>query len=628
MNERVWRTLAVMVAAVAVRGGTVWAATTVEEMLAPAPGQGIDEQTRERGAKIYAQHCATCHENSATRAPGPTVLRIMAPESILRSLTSGVMKPVVPGLSDAERRTVAEYLGQRPISDRVPQPRMCAKDASPFDYTEPPPFAGWGLEPGSPHAIAPAVAGLDEARLPRLALKWSLAFPNAVRARSQPALGGGALYIGSHDGSVFALDRQSGCARWVFHAGAEVRTGIVLSSWRSGDRSAKPVLVFGDLTGSVYAVDAATGAEIWKVKADPHPSATITGTPALFEDKLLVPVSSLEEASSADPRYQCCTFRGSLLALDARTGAKRWQTFMTEPPVQRGTTSAGTKRFGPSGVAIWSSPTVDVRRRRVYVTTGDSYSLPESPLSDAIVALDVDTGAKAWSYQATPGDVWTTSCILPDKSNCDDEDAPDYDFGATPILTQGSDGREVLLAGQKSGIVYAFDPATGKLRWQKKVGRGGYGGGVAFGIAAQNGLVFVPIADYGPSAEKEHAPQPGVHAVDIVTGKLVWSYKSGACGADTRCVPSFGGVPTPIGPVVLVGGDHGELLALNSKTGAPLWQYDTRREFQTVNGEIAKGGALAGGQGPIAYRGMVFVNSGYGFAGKLPGNVLLVFGSD
>ncbi|CAN7557843.1 PQQ-binding-like beta-propeller repeat protein [Phenylobacterium sp. LjRoot219] len=611
----------------ALAGGAIAVAADVASMLNADPREAPDPRRVQRGAEIYIERCGSCHDAGVNRAPSKVMLSMVAPRSIEATLSQGVMKAMAEGLSDEDKRSVAEYIAQKRLQAAPPSPRMCAAGASPFDLNEPPPLAGWGFAPGSVHAIPPETAGLTPAAAPSLKLKWALAFPNALRARSQPTLGGGAILVGSHDGSVFAIDRATGCTRWVFQAAAEVRSGVTLTPWTAGDAKARPLLTFGDLLGNVYALDARTGAQVWRIKADPHPNATITGTPALFEGKLLVPVSSLEEASAADARYPCCSFRGSLIAFDVKTGARLWQTFTVDrPAVEQGVNPAGAARFTPSGAAIWSAPTVDARRRRVYVATGDNYTQPATAYSDAILALDVDSGRIVWANQVTEGDAWNVSCMVPDRHNCPDDAGPDHDFGAPPVLAEAADGQPFLLAGQKSGVVYGLDPDTGKLRWKTKVGRGGAAGGVNFGMSAQDGRVFVPITDYGPPADEA---KPGLYALDIKTGRVLWRFQSTACeGQPAGCLSGFGGVPTAVGRLVLVGGDDGRLRALAADSGALIWESDTATRLTTVNGETGQGGAIAGGLGPIAYQGMVVVPSGHGFTGKKPGNLLMVFAAE
>ena len=479
---------------------------------------------------------------------------------------------------------------------------------------------------GSTHTIPTRVAGIDRANVDRLALKWSLAFPNALRARSQPTLAAGAIFVGSHDGTVFALDRATGCARWTFVAPAEVRTGIVVSPWRAGDKSARPLVFFGDLIGDVFAVDARTGALVWKARPDPHANTTITAAPVYSGGVVYVSVSSLEEGRASNPAYACCTFRGSLVAYRAATGAKLWQTYMTDPPRERGTTASGVKILGPSGVALWSSPVVDLKRRKLFIDTGDNYSSPATKTSDAFVALDIDTGKIAWVYQARESDAWNGSCDAAVKTNCPTENGPDYDFGAGAILAHASNGRDYLIGGAKSGMLFAVNPDTGKLIWKVRVGRGGVVAGIHFGIAAVGDTVFAPVSDVPDGRTYDIPPQPGLYALDIKTGRFKWKAPSDdVCGGKPHCHPGYGGAITATSELVFAGSNDGHLRAYDADSGKVLWDYDTVREYTAVNGATAHGGSMGGGAAPLAYKGLLIMNSGYGFVGEKNGDALLVF---
>jgi polyvinyl alcohol dehydrogenase (cytochrome) len=587
----------------------------------------LDPETAKRGGEIYGSICGACHDKGLNRAPQKRMLALMTPESIHRALTEGVMRAQATGLTETDKVAVAEYIaGRKSGNGQQDAPLMCAEGASPFDFHEPPPFAGWGLTPDSSHAIPTEKAGIDRKNVGKLTLKWSLAFPNAIRARSQPTVAGGAIFVGSHDGTVFALDRATGCARWTFHASAEVRTGIVVSPWQAGDAGAKPLVYFGDLIGNVYAVDARTGQRVWKTRPDPHPNATITAAPVLHGDALYVAVSSLEEGRGTDAQYECCVFRGSLNAYDARTGQRRWQTFMTDPPVEQSVNAAGVKRFGPSGVALWNSPSVDEKRGRLYVATGDNYTSPTTSMSDAVVAFDMKTGKVVWVFQAQEGDAWNGACDAADKTNCPEENGPDYDFGAGTVLARASNGRDYVLAGQKSGILYAVNPDTGKLAWETRVGRGGVVAGIHFGLAAWHGTVFVPVSDVPDGRTYSEPPRPGLYAIDIATGNYRWKAPAeDVCGGKPFCHPGYGGAITTTPELVLAGSNDGHLRAFDTATGKSLWDFDTARDFTTVNGVVAHGGSMGGGAAPIAWRGMLIMNSGYGFVGAMNGNVLMVF---
>ncbi len=529
-------------------------------------------------------------------------------------------------LGEADVDAVAQYVSGRPMGASIRPPLLCAPGASPFNVGEPPVLAGWGLSPGSTHAIATRVAGIDRRNVGTLTLKWALAFPNAIRARSQPAVAAGAIFVGSHDGTVFALDRNTGCARWTFAAPAEVRTGIVLSPWRAGDSHAKPLVYFGDIIGDIFAVDARTGALAWRARPDPHPNATITAAPVISGERLFVAVSSLEEGRASNPAYPCCTFRGSVVAYEAATGTKLWQTYMTDPAIERGVTPAGVKIFGPSGVALWGSPVVDPKRGRLFIATGDNYSSPATRTSDAFVAMDLSTGKIAWVYQARQSDAWNGSCDAADKSNCPSENGPDYDFGAGAILSHASNGRDYLVAGAKSGMLFAVDPDTGRLVWKQRVGRGGVVAGIHFGIAAMGDAVFAPVSDVPDGRTYDIPARPGLYALDVKTGRFLWKAPAAdVCGGKPFCHPGYGGAITATPQLVFAGANDGHLRAYDALDGRVLWDTDTMREFPAVNGAVAHGGSMGGGAAPIAYRGLLIMDSGYGFVGETPGNALLVF---
>jgi len=583
----------------------------------------LTDQAKALGSAAYGRVCAACHDSGANRAPPASSLGNLSPAAILRIVTDGPMKEQAASLSADEKAAVAEYLtGHMLGAATAAKPLMCRANPAWFDPSRQPAFDGWGLDAANTHAIPASVAGIDRVGLTRLKLKWALAFPDTLYSRSQPTLAGGGLFVGSDNGTLYALDPASGCAHWTFDASGAIRSGVVVEG------GPKPLVLFGDVLGHAYAVDARSGKLVWRHAVDAHPNATLTAAPALHDGVLYVPVSSLEEPAAAVPTHECCTFRGSVAALDARTGAEKWRAWMVAPPVKQGKNARGVTRYGPSGVAIWSTPVVDARRGLIYVATGDNYSDPTTPLSDSIVALDMKTGAVRWHYQATKDDAWNVSCGFADVGNCPGKGGPDFDFGAAPVLAKGKDGRDYVLAGQKSGLLYALDPATGKLRWEKRVGRGGVFGGIHFGIAAQGGTVFVPVADLIDGGTYTTPARPGVFALDIASGKPVWSAPAGdTCGSKPFCHPGYGAAISVTPQFVLAGSMDGHLRAFDSATGKVLWDADTTRPVTAVNGTAAHGGSMAGGAAPLAYGGMVIANSGYGGLGKMPGNVLLVYAS-
>lgn len=579
------------------------------------------------GAPAYADNCAACHQGADRRAPHEDMLRLMSPASIVAALTDGAMKLQGEALSASEKVAVAEYLSGEKLgaAAAVAAPPQCKAEHAGFDFADPPAWPGWGISRGNTRYIDGDQAGIGKSDLPRLKIKWAFAFPNAIRVRSQPMPAGGALYMGSHNGNVYALDRETGCVRWTFQAAAEVRTGIVISPWDAGAKTARPAAYFGDLVGNVYAVDARNGALLWRDRADDHPNVTITAAPVLHEGKLYVSVSSLEVISAGNPDYACCTFRGSVIRFDAATGEREWQVHTVDEPVEQGANRRGVPNFAPSGAPVWNSVAIDETRRQIYFGTGENYSSPASETSDSIFAVHMDTGAVRWVYQATSGDAWNAACQTIEKINCPADDGPDLDFGAGTVYLAEAGDKGLVIAGQKSGVVHALDPDTGALLWQRKLGRGGLNGGIHFGLAVGDGRIYAPIADNPDGRSYPDDPRPGLYALDF-DGKLLWeSPMEDRCEGRKFCAPGNSAAITATPELIFAVGLDGWLRAYDTASGEVLWEYDTSREIRTLSGELAHGGSLSGGAGPIAHRGMLYVSSGYGFSGFMPGNLLLAF---
>ena len=578
------------------------------------------------GAMAYEAICVDCHEGQVPKAPHRTMLELMSPEYVLRAMEDGVMQAEAEDLTAEQRRAVAEFITVKRLGQGDEQPlAMCEGDAANFDYDTPPAYAGWGLTPGNTRMMEGSNISKDT--LPKLQLKWAFAYPESQRARSQPLAAGGAIYVGGHNGQIFALDGESGCVRWTYQASAEVRTGVVVESWEAGNTDAQPLAYFGDLLGSVYAVNAITGEEVWRDKPSDHPSATVTGTPSLFDGKLYVTLSSLEVTPAMFPDYECCTFRVSVLAYDAASGEKLWETFtIDEEPQLTRQNASGTDNYGPSGAPSWNSPAIDVERRQIYFGTGENYSSPATLTSDAIFAVDADTGAVKWTFQATPNDAWNQACGMENSDNCPEEDGPDFDFGASVTLATDTDGKDYVLGGQKSGVVHALDPDTGDLIWQTKVGRGGIQGGVHFGMATEGDKVLVPISDMPDGRTYDFPDSPGMYALDLKTGEFLWKHQNtDVCEGRLSCAPGVSAAVTMVPGLVFAGSMDGHMRVHDSNTGEILWDYDSTGTYATVSGAPANGGSFGGAVGPLAVGNMLYMNSGYGVYFHMPGNVLLAF---
>jgi polyvinyl alcohol dehydrogenase (cytochrome) len=583
-------------------------------------GKAIDPE-HAPGKPLFEQNCLGCHSGAVPKAPAVVWLEQLAPDAILSAMRGGIMTQQASHLTAKQQLEVAEYLTRTNLADYRPPapPPQCAGAA--LSFAGPPPAAVlWGHD--TSRFIPASVGGLTAKDMAGMKLKWAFGYPASVRARSQPAIGWNTIFVGSQNGTVYAFDLATGCAKWTFRASAEVRTGIVADA-------ATKRLYFGDILGRVYALDAMTGKQLWRRKVDDHPNATITGTPSLVGDRLFVPVSSLEVTSAADPAYNCCTFRGLVAALDTKSGAEVWRTYTVEnKPALQSTTKAGARVLGPSGAPVWTSPTYDQARGRIYFGSGENYSSPADGNSDAVFAVDARSGKRIWHTQLTSGDAWNVGCMV-GNGNCPTEKGPDFDVAASPLLVHLGNGKDMLVVGQKSGIVYGIDPDSGKILWHRRLGHGGTQGGVHFGMSAEGSTVYVPISDLRDTHDGRVYDSSqyggGIHAIDAATGKVLWDHIApDDCAGRQYCDPGISAASTAIPGAVLAGHMDGMFRAYAKDTGKILWSYDTTQPVTTITGTKAAGGGMSG-PGAAVYDGYLVFNSGYGLYYHMPGNLLLVF---
>ena len=590
------------------------------------------------GGALYREHCASCHAGGADRAPRLELMRAMAPERILEALEFGSMVSMTHGRTTAERRAMAEFASGRPLGAPFsiePAPKAMCRQGPAFSVDPSQPvWNGFGQNVSNAR-FQPSTGGLSAADVPRLRLKWAFGLPGDVQSWAAITLVGGRVFVGSIAGNVYSLDARTGCVFWAFGAGVIVRTAVSVGRLGTAE-PARYGAFFGDARGNVYAVDAAAGALLWKVSVESFPSARLTGSPVLHRGRLYVPVSSSEEGVGSLPDYECCRFRGSVVALDAATGRQIWKSYtIPEEPRPFRRNAKGTQLWGPSGAPVWSSPAVDEARNALYVTTGNNYSDPTTTTSDAFVAMDLDTGKVLWTHQVTPRDGYVSACRLPDKTNCPDAKGPDFDFAASPILVSLPGGRRALVAGHKSGNVYAVDPdRQGARLWETRIGEGGSMGGVQWGSAADRESVYVALSDLGrvmltytQFTDADRNRGGGMFALRLTDGARAWHTPPVPCDARPRCSPAQSGAVSAIPGVAFSGSLDGHIRAYAADTGRIVWDFDTVREYETVNGVPARGGSLDG-PGPVIGGGMVFVNSGYTVDGGIPGNVVLAFSID
>jgi polyvinyl alcohol dehydrogenase (cytochrome) len=585
------------------------------------------------GAEIYAKHCASCHDQTSPRIPPRDALAKLSPARILRTLDFGLMMSVAYPLRRDEREAVAAFLGKGPDDTAPPALAMCKAGRPLRDTSARGAWTGWSPSGSNTRFQSAEQAGLTAATVPQLELKWAFGFPGDVTAFAAPTVMNGTLFVGSAAGAVQAIDARSGCIHWTYMASGPVRSAMTIAT--DGQRR---TLVFSDQNGSVYSVDARNGEEMWKTRVEAHEATRLTGGFALYDGVAFVPAASWEETRSIDPAYRCCTFRGSVTAVRVRDGKVVWKTYLVDQPVKTGTTAAGTDTLGPSGAGVWSAPTVDGARGVLYVTTGDNYSYPATATSDAVMALDLKTGRVVWSRQTTPNDVYNSACGGR-GANCPANNGPDFDFGSSALLVKTAGGRDVVVAGQKSGVVYGLDPGDGgRLLWQTRVGAGGTNGGVQWGMASDGQRVYAAVSDVGRqaggiggaatvgNAVLSPTQGGGLTALNVLDGSKVWVAPGTPCSPPRPgCSPAQPAAVTAIPGVVFSGAMDGHLRAFSTVDGKVLWDVDTAKTYTTVNGVPGSGGSLDGA-GPVVAGGMLFVNSGYPRFGGMPGNVLLAFG--
>lgn len=603
------------------------------------------------GNSLFDKHCASCHDNPAMHAPTRQSLAGFSKESVMIAMEFGKMQPMAAHLSKQERSLIAMYLsGADTQSYAWLDASRCDKNVSDGiasgDKTKY--VTSWGLGKHNKRFASNKTAGITKANVSTLELAWSFAFPKVTDMRSQPVIIGNIMYVGDKAKKLYALDRTSGCVLREADFITGVRSSITLANNEQGE----PLLIFADSLATVYAVDPSTFDIVWQTQTKLFEKSVITGTISYDDNKLFVPISSYEVAVTGSTSYVCCQSHGGVIALDATNGEQLWQWHATENATLQGLNSDGLEQYGPSGASVWTTPMIDEKRRRIYFGTGENLSNPATDSSDSIFALDIDTGALAWHFQATKGDVWNAACWS-GGANCPENAGGDVDFGASVILTKLPDGSEILLAGQKSGEVYALNPdpkgVEGELIWKTRVSLGTTNGGIHWGMAVSGQRLIIPVSD--PERDRlDYTPAPGLYALDITSGDLLWDKPvQRQCEFDEQYRPASGleamrsskkqsledqyscsfyyglsSAATATPELAFSAGLDGIVRAYDIETGDILWQAETAKAFQASNGIEGHGGAIDV-VGQVVADGWLYVFSGYSMFGQLPGNMLLAY---
>ncbi len=583
-------------------------------------------------AEIYVERCATCHSNPATKAPGLVAMATRNRASLRFALMNGKMRTQAAGLDFVQIEELVSYISDNSEAYAPATSDYCRDRSISFEKL---PVRQRGFEITSSAAVPTGTATLDSANVATLKLAWAFELPEATEARSQPVLTNDTLFVAATTaGHLFALDRRTGCIKWHYQHPVPIRTALTLA-----EDDGAPTLYQGDAKASTSAIDASTGKPRWRRSLALSEYSTQTGAVIYHKGSLIAPLSLYEVAIAQDPNHECCRAHGAVYKLDATTGDTIWLRHMTEDALPTALSRHGTQQWGPSGVPVWSTPTIDEKRNLVYVGTGQNASSPATELSDSVVALDLDTGKIAWHFQATAGDVFNNACTTsPPGPNCPKYSGPDVDFGAAVILTTNTSDQEILLAGAKSGDVFALDPdANGKIIWRSRVGAGSPLGGIHWGMAVAHGQVYAGAND-PPYRIPRYAPDPNLSALDVDTGETRWRF-----AADRGCkigmmdyfqrdtlypdcsfYYGFSAAVTVVNDLVFAPALDGRVRAFNALNGKLLWEYNTARPFMTTSGREAHGGAIDN-VGVVFAGNQAFVLSGYELFGQLPGNLLLAF---
>jgi polyvinyl alcohol dehydrogenase (cytochrome) len=597
------------------------------------------------GEAIYKARCASCHDNpGTTRAQTLEVLRGTAAEDIRTSLTGdGVMAPMAAGLSSIELNQLVAWLTANQRNDTGWFTSIaCPAERLRVDVSAPVTKAGFGVDARSTRNMTARQAGLNKADLRNLEVAWAIGVPRTQGMGMGVSVMGDTAFVSAR-GRLLALEAASGCVRWSYEISSPNTPTI-------GDVEGRRVLALASNSGEVHMLDAGTGALIWKANGKPSNNiGQVRGGVVIHQDKVIVPISASGVGAGMNPRFECCEGKGAVVALAATDGRRLWEYHTMPDPTYNGqVNSVGVKQRGPSGAPIWSVPTIDAARNRVIVTTGENTSHPGTNTSDAVIAIDLDTGKEAWVFQGMAADIWNMACDartphpttggLTGEGRTNGPNCPylfggegrDFDFGASAILAKGPGGKDIVLAGQKSGDVWALDAQTGQKLWNQRVGEGSALGGVHWGIATDGTRVFAPINDPLRLLPPPHIARPGLHAFNLKTGKPLWSHAAQArCEGErgqriATCTQMYGysAAPLVIDGAVIASNLLGEVFVFDGKSGKLLNTTDTFGPIQTINGLEAKGGAIDS-HGISAGAGVLFVASGYGAFNQAPGNVLI-----
>jgi polyvinyl alcohol dehydrogenase (cytochrome) len=579
------------------------------------------------GEVLSKDNCASCHEDSSLNLISLSSMTYYSQSELLNVLQEGKMKQQAQHLSVEQKEALAQHLskGEGDLAKTNANDNYCKKGLSEDSLNSNSNWFSWGYD--AFNSRNQTNTNINSGNIKELKLKWSFGI-GSQEVRAQPIVIGELVFISGSD-TLYALDKENGCLYWEFQSKARLRNAPAV------DTINKDALYLVDRDFNISKINALDGKLIWTTKIPKeYESNTSSASPVHVGNYLLVPISTHETVFAIDPTYECCKTSGGMAALDSSTGEIIWNHRMLEEAqfTEKGLITR-VKKFAPSGAAVWNAPGVDIEEGRVFFGTGQSTQSPASEFSDAIISLNIKTGEKLWTTQTLSGDAHNVGCEIPviKRMTCPEENGPDFDFGASVIQAIDKKGNKALFAGQKSGWVFRLNTSTGRIEWKTRVGRGGTLGGIHFGMSTDNDRLYVPVSDREVGREYDIESKPGLYALDFDEGKILWSYKLDDICKDRKPLVGEGvcsvGFSAPISvarDVLYAGTLDGRFSAHSTVNGNKLWEFDTLRDYQTVNGNPAAGGSIDAA-GPVIVDDWVFINSGYSQHGQLAGNVILAF---
>ena len=573
------------------------------------------------GKQLTENNCVACHEDKSINLASIDTMALGTQRELVAVMTEGKMQEQAKHLSKAEINKIATYISSTEQTSLL----KCSRQLMESDLR---PGSNWTSKGNGPlNKRYQKNTNINSSNIKNLKLKWSFRL-KGWDARSQPIAIGNLILAATKD-TLYALDSDTGCAFWTFKSPSAFRVSPAY------DKEAGLFVFAVDQELITYKLDLLEGKLVWKTQLPRESEWNLSsGSISITNSHLIIPISTVETIAPLNPMYECCTTSGGIAKVDIQTGELIWYHRIEKPAELVGKVRVTrTKKYAPAGSAVWNTPGIDETRNLVFFGTGQNTQSPASEFSDAIIALDLNTGERVWSTQTLAGDAHNVACEVPmaRQWGCPSENGPDYDFGASVIKSFTNNKEEIFLAGQKSGWAFGMKPSNGEIIWKNRIGMGGVLGGIHTGMATDDERLYVSNSDRASLRKYDWDPKPGVYALNIDTGKVIWTFpldndckKRNEVVENGKCFKGFSAPPSVGSDVVFAGALDGRLFGIRKETGKYLWEFDTLQFFQTVDGTKAFGGSMDIA-GPVITKDQLIVMSGYGTHGQFPGNVLLVF---